>query len=104
MKLEVFEITPDQKPKGWTRKMGTFGWVGDDLYIPAGATGVSEAEIVMACAYDGEPVAYHGGWALVREEWARREYPRRGAVYAVLRTVAINTRVLPTTSPRPSAV
>ena len=77
--------------------MGTIGWKGDELYIPAGAAGMSDIEALLCLGYDVTPVCFAGGVLLIPEEWARREKPGRKEVYDAIRKRALEMREQPNT-------
>jgi hypothetical protein len=90
--VEIYRFTPDKPPKGWKRKMGIIGWQGDELYIPAGAAGMSDTEALLCLGYDGEPACFAFDVLLIREAWARREKPGRQNVYDAIRKRALEMR------------
>lgn len=85
-------MKPNKPPKGWKRKMGVFGWDGDELYIPACAAGMGDAEAFLCCSYDGEELCQAEGTVLIRETWARREKPQRTDVFDAIRKRAMEIR------------
>jgi len=93
--VEIYRFTPDKPPNGWKRKMGTIGWKGDKLYIPAGAAGMSDTEALFCLGYDGMPACFVGDVLLIPEEWARREKPGRQDVYDAIRKRALEMRESP---------
>ena len=93
--VEIYRFTPAKPPKGWKRKMGTIGWKGDELYIPAGAAGMSDTEALFCLGYDGTPACFVGDVLLIPEEWARREKPGRQDVYDAIRKRALEMRESP---------
>ena len=90
--MEVYQLTPDNPPKGWKKAMGVFGWDGDELYITALATGVGAQVALMSACFDGEPVAESEGAILLRESWCRREFPKRAQVFDVIRQRALEVK------------
>lgn len=72
--------------------MGTIGWKGDELYIPAGAAGMGDNEALLCLGYDGTPACFAGDVLLIPEQWARREKPGRLDVYDAIRKRAIEMR------------
>jgi hypothetical protein len=90
--MELYEYVPTSPPKGWKRKMGLCGWVGNTLYIPARAAGLSDQEALLCLGYDGAPFYFAGNVLLVTEEWARRENPARSDVYDIMHERAVEMR------------
>ena len=90
--MELFAMTPENPPKWWRKKMGVFGWEGDDLFISAFMAGMSETEATVCCAYDGEPLVQTEGTILVREEWARREKPEMIEALDAARRMALEMK------------
>jgi hypothetical protein len=86
---------PIKPPKGWKRNMGTIGWKGDKLYIPAGAAGMSDDVALWCLGHDAAAVCWADDVLLISEEWARREKPERKAVYDAIRDRATEMRQSP---------
>ncbi len=72
--------------------MGTFGWKGDDLYIPASAAGMSDKGALMCLGFDGQPACFAGDVLLIPEKWARQEAPEMNDVYDAIRRRAMEVR------------
>lgn len=72
--------------------MGTIGWKGDELYIPAGASGMSDVAALLRLAYDVVPIVQFGDALLIPEKWARRERPKNKMVYDAIRKRALEMR------------
>ena len=90
--LIVFQMTPETKPKGWKKEYGTFGWKGDELYVPASAVGLSGDAAILACIFDGASICYSGKLILVPESWARQERPHWSDVFDAIRAKAITVK------------
>ena len=85
-------MTPGNPEKGWKPEMGIYAWDGDDLFINASATGLSNEDVLVRCGFDGEPHVQFEGSVLIREEWARREVPERAAVFDAMRACYLKLR------------
>jgi hypothetical protein len=90
--VNIYLFIPDNPPKGWKRNMGTIGWCGDMLYIPAGAAGISDQEAMLCLGHDGEKACFTNDMLLIPEEWARRNYPAHQDVYDIIRKRALEMR------------
>jgi hypothetical protein len=88
----LFEMTPDNPPKGWKRSMGLFGWAGDELFVPSTAIGISSTEALLCSSYDGVPIFIHGRTVLISEQWARSERPSWNHVIDAIRARALDKK------------
>jgi len=90
--IDLYEMMHAKTPKGWKRNMGVFGWKGNELFIPCAAAGMSNTEAVLFAGFDGESVAAARGIILIRIAWARKERPKRAAVYDAIEQCAIQAK------------
>ncbi len=90
--VEIYRFMPNKPKSGWQPEMGTIGWQGDNLFLPAGAAGMSDREALMCLGYDGTAACFAGDVLLIPEEWARREKPSRKDVYDAIRKRALEMR------------
>ena len=88
--VELFQITPQENLKGWTPAMGVIGIRGDQLFIPASATGLADSVALTLCGFDGAEVVHDRGnnQILVLESWAREHRPSWSAVYDAIKSTA----------------
>jgi hypothetical protein len=88
--IEVFEVKhPKGHEKRLPRGMAIFAWVGNELFIPCGAAGISEDECFMICAYDCVATIDVDGITLIPESFARKERPDLVMVYDAIRATAL---------------
>lgn len=72
-KLTVVSVTPCP-PDGGSCRLAVSVDDGE-VFISPSISGMSDAEAVLCCGYDGEPVHMIKGSAFVRTEWLKSERP-----------------------------
>lgn len=71
-----------------------FCWVGDELYIPAFAAGLSNMQALVLTGYEwGEHVLMVKNALLVKERWLWKMFPKYRKTYKLIRKTAIKAMI-----------
>jgi len=82
--IEIYVIEPANPPKAWKKEMGTIGWDGTQLYIPACYARMTPTEALLCAAHDGATCCWSDDVLLIPEPWARKERPEFEKVYDMI--------------------
>lgn len=78
--MNVFELTPQPKPKKWRRGTGTVAYSeSGELFINSELIGLSAMTAFLCCSSDGTPFVSSRDKVLVSVSWAMKEKPELAA-------------------------
>jgi len=91
--MQVFELTPDPKPKRWKRGAGTVAYSdAGDLFVNSELVGMSAMTAFLCCSADGTQMITSGQKVLVPIDWAIRERPELEQELGAFRALAATSK------------